>query len=174
MVASRPVCCASGAHRSSFQSILLPVREADAIVDEFRVEGDWSRRLGIPAHLTLAGPWPLSQQLPRQSLAGLAAQARGSKYRLDLVDLLGGAICLLPRDDRPLLSLRARLLSTVGKPDAVSPAWRLHLTISRTEPVDRLAAVRRAIDHALPLDCEVRDLYIARMIEPGRVVTERL
>jgi hypothetical protein len=93
----------------SFQSILLPVREADAIIDGFRVEGDWSRQLGISAHLTLAGPWPLSHELPREGLAGLAAEARGTRYRLDRVNTLGDAICLLPQDDRPLLSWRARI-----------------------------------------------------------------
>jgi hypothetical protein len=66
-----------GFSNSSFQSILLPVREADAIVDGFRVEGDWPRQHGIPAHLTLAGPWPLSHELPRERLAQLAAEAWG-------------------------------------------------------------------------------------------------
>jgi hypothetical protein len=93
---------------------------------------------------------------------------------LDFIDMLGDAVCLLPDDDRPLLNWRTRVLSAVGKPDAVSPAWRLHLTICRDEPGDRLVAVRNVVDHALPLDCEVRDLCIARMIEPGRAVTESL
>jgi hypothetical protein len=159
---------------SSFQSILLPVREADVVVDGFRAEGDWSRQLGIPAHLTLAGPWPLSHELPRERLAELAADARGTRYRLDHVETLGDAVRLLPQDDRPLLGWRARVLSVVGKPDAVSPAWRFHLTICRDESGHRLRAVRNAIDHALPLDCEVRDLCIARLIEPGRAITERL
>jgi hypothetical protein len=163
----------SGTLSSSFQSILLPVREADALVENFRVEGDWSRRLGIPAHLTLAGPWPLSHELPREHLAELAAEARGTRYRLDFVDLLGNAICLLPEDDLPLLSWRTRVLSAVGKPDGVDSAWRLHLTICR-DGRDRLMAVRDAVDHVLPLDCEVRDLCIARLIEPGRAVLERI
>jgi hypothetical protein len=158
----------------SFQSILVPVREADAIVDGFRAEGDWSRQLGIPAHLTLAGPWPLSDELPRESLEELAAEARGTRYRLDFVDMLGDAICLLPEDDRPLLSWRTRVLSAVGKSDAVNSAWRLHLTICRDEAGNRLKPVRQAVEPALPLDCEVQDLYIARLIEPGRAVTERL
>lgn len=159
---------------SSFQSILLPVGEADAIVDSYRVEGDWSRQLGIPAHLTLAGPWPLSQELPHESLAALAAEARGTRYRLDSIDMVGDAVCLLPEDDRPLLNWRTRVLSAVGKPDPTSPAWQLHLTICRDESGDRLIAVRNAVGHALPLDCEVQDLCIARLVEPGRVVMKRL
>lgn len=74
-----------GPLNSSFQSILLPVREADAIVDDFRAEGDWSWQFGIPAHLTFAGPWPLSHELPRERLAELAAEARRTRYRLDRI-----------------------------------------------------------------------------------------
>jgi hypothetical protein len=158
----------------SFQSILLPVCEVDALVDGFRTEGDWSRELGIPAHLTLAGPWPLSHELPRESLSALAVAARGTRYRLDFVDMMGDAICLFPRDDRPLKKWRARMLSAVGEPDSVSTAWRLHLTICRDESGEQLSAVRRGVDHALPLDCEVQDLCIARLVESGRAIVERL
>ena len=45
-----------GLSQSSFQNILLPVREADVIVDGFRVEGGWSRQLGMRAHLRLPAP----------------------------------------------------------------------------------------------------------------------
>jgi hypothetical protein len=88
--------------------------------------------------------------------------------------MLGDAVCLFPHDDRPLLKWRTQMLSAVGKPDAVSAAWRLHLTICRDETGDRLTAVRKAVDHALPLNCEVRDLCIAQVVEPGRAVMESL
>lgn len=159
---------------SSFQSILLPVPEVDGLVDDFRLEGDWSRRLGVPAHLTLAGPWPLSQPLPSKRLSGLAIAARGTRYRLDVVDMLGDAVCLLPSDDRPLWRWRSRLLSVVGAPDAVSSAWRLHLTICRDDSGDRIKAARAAVDHVLPLECEIRELLIVRLVEPGRAVMESL
>ncbi|MBW8060261.1 MAG: 2'-5' RNA ligase family protein [Solirubrobacterales bacterium] len=164
----------SNARNPPFQSILLPVPEVDALVDDFRVEGDWSRGLGVPAHLTLAGPWPLSQELPRKSLSALAVAARGTRYRLDFIDMLGDAICLFPCDDRPLQKWRTRVLSAVGKPDEVSPGWHLHLTICRDKSGDQLNAVREAVDHALPLHCEVRELCIAQLVEPGRAVMESL
>ncbi len=157
-----------------FQSILLPVREVDALVDGFRIEGDWSRELGIPAHITLAGPWPLSHELPRGRLSALAAAARGTRYRLDFIDMLGDAVCLFPSDDRPLQEWRSRLLDAIGAPDAVNPAWRLHLTICRDDSGDRVEAARAAVDHALPLGCEVREVCIARLVEPGRATVESL
>lgn len=149
------------------------VPEADALIDGFRLEGDWSRLLGIPAHLTLAGPWPLSRELPHEPLSRIAAEVRGARYQLDFTDTVGDAICLLPRDDEPLLGLRTRVLGVVGS-DEVSSDWRLHLTICRDESRNRLDSVRKEIEHALPLDCAVEGLYVARLIEPGHAVTEKL
>ena len=159
------------AAHSPLQSIIATAPEADALVDGFRLEGDWARLLGIPAHLTLAGPWPLDRELPDERLSRIAAEARGTRYQLDSIDRLGDAICLLPRDDKPLIDLRARLLDAVGSSEA-SPEWRPHLTIYRGESRDRLASIRKEIEHALPLDCEVEGLYLARLIEPGRAVME--
>jgi hypothetical protein len=156
------------------QSIWAPVPEADALVDRFRVAGDWSRQLGIPAHVTLAGPWPLSLTLPREVLGEVAADARGTRYRLGTVDTLGDAVCLLPADDRPLLRLRERIVAAAGRPDAIDPAWRPHLTICRTRSSATPAAVRDAVGGALPLDCKVGDLCISRLDERGIVAVETL
>jgi hypothetical protein len=89
------------------QSVILPVSEVELVVDGFRQAGDWSRRLGVPAHVTLAGPWPLEFELPVPALAAIAVAMRGTVFRLSRVDLLGDAICLLADDDAPLLKLRA-------------------------------------------------------------------
>jgi hypothetical protein len=137
----------------------------DELIDEFRIDGDWSRRLGVPAHITLAGPWPISRSLPHETLAGLAAAARGTRYRLDSVGVLGDAICMFPGDERPLMQLRERLITAVGGVDAVDPSWRLHLTICRNQSRDSLKAVQKAVDSALPVSCVVRDLCVSRLVE---------
>lgn len=158
----------------SFQSILLPVPEVDPLIDGFRGDGDWSRRLGVPAHITLAGPWPLSRSLPRVRLAELADAARGTQYRLESIGVLGDAICMFPADERPLMRWRERLLAAVGGGDAVDPSWRLHLTICRDRSRGSLEAVREAVDHAMPVSCVVRDLRLSRLLEPGLVSIEEL
>jgi hypothetical protein len=159
---------------SSFQSIWLPVREVDALVDEFRVDGDWSRQLGVPAHITLAGPWPISRTLPDAKLAELATAARGTRYRLNSVEVLGDAICMLPDDGRPLTQWRERLVAAVDGVDAADPSWRPHLTICRSASRDSLKAIRKAVNHALPVNCVVRDLRLSRLVEPGLVSVESL
>ena len=87
------------------QSVILPVSEVERLVDDFRQAGDWSRRLGVPAHVTLAGPWPLELELPVPALAAIVDAMRGTVFRLSRVDLLGDAVCLLADDDAPLLNL---------------------------------------------------------------------
>jgi hypothetical protein len=78
------------------QSVLLLVAEAEPFVDHLRRDGDWSRRLGVPAHITIGGPWPLSPELPLSALSTVAAAARGMRYRLDHVGAVGLARLVAP------------------------------------------------------------------------------
>jgi hypothetical protein len=140
-----------------FQSILMPV--AEAAVGPFRHDGDWSRAQGVPTHMTIAGPWPLSLRLPAQALARLAAAIQGTRFVLGTVGTLGDAVCLFPEDDSELLRWRASILDGVGAPDAIDESWRLHLTVcrgsspelvdtveesDRQDPADRLRGSRPA------------------------------
>lgn len=151
------------------QSVLLLVVEAERFVDSLRRDGDWSRRLGVPAHITLGGPWPLSLELPAAALSTVAAAARGTRYRLDHVGAVGDAVSLLPADEAPLLALRAEVLRAVGRPDAVDERWRLHLTVCRDASGDAVERVREAIGAALPISCAVDRLCLARLVAPDRV-----
>lgn len=154
---------------SPSQSIWIRAPGVDPLIDGFRRDGDWSRGLGIPAHVTLAGPLPLSLALPRERLAELATAARGTRYRLDVVGRLGTAICLLPEDPMPLLHWRERLLGEIGAADT---AWRPHLTISRDASPDAFDSIREAVDPALPINCEIGDLCVSRLVGPDRVLVE--
>lgn len=148
---------------SSIQSIWVPVPEVHPLVDRFRVEGDWARELGIPAHITVAGPWPLAAELPRDALAEVAAAARGTGFRLGSVGMLGEAVCAFAEDDRPLRELRERLIAAACQSDALDVAWRPHLTVCRVGSAATLETVREALLPALPLDCTVGDLCLGRL-----------
>jgi hypothetical protein len=147
----------------------------EELVDPFRLDGDWSRRLGIPAHITLAGPFPLSFRLLRGPLSALAAAARGTRYRLDSVGVLGDAICLFSADERPLTQLREQLVAAIGggdpEPDRLGS---LHLTVCRNRAPDSLAEARATLEPALPISCAVRDLCLSRLIAPDQVSVESL
>lgn len=151
-----------------FRSILLPVMEAEPLVDPFRQDGDWSRAHHVPAHMTIAGPWPLSVALPLDQLAAQAQQMAGHRYMLSTVAVLGDAVCLFPEDDGPLMRLRSRLLNLAGYPDALDDNWRLHLTVCR-DANTRVDEIRRALAASLPLPCTVRSLLLAEMCRPEDV-----
>jgi hypothetical protein len=151
------------------QSVILPASEVEPLVDGFRQAGDWSRRLGVPAHITLAGPWPLEVELPVPALASIAVAMRGIVFRLSRIDLLGDALCLLADDDAPLLKLRAAVLAAIGVSDELDEQWRPHLTVFRhARPHDR-RDICEAIGPQLPVDCEAASLRIARLVAPDRV-----
>lgn len=151
------------------QSVILPVPEVEPLVDGFRRAGDWSRRLGVPAHVTLVGPWPLELELPVAALAAIAVAMRGTAFRLSRVDSLGDAVCLLPDDDAPLLKLRAAVLESVEVSDGWDERWRPHLTVFRhARPQDR-REIEEAIGPRLPVDCEAGSLQVARLVAPDRV-----
>src|SRR6185436_1248936 len=105
------------------QSVILPVAAVEPFVDGFRQAGDWSRRLGVPAHVTLAGPWPLGLELRVSALAAIAVEMRGTRFRLSRVDVLGDAMCLLADDEAPLLKLRAAILGTIEVSDGIDGRW---------------------------------------------------
>lgn len=157
-----------------FQSILMPVPEAEATVGPFRRHGDWSSAHGVPTHMTIAGPWPLSLRLPARALAGLAAAIRGTPFVLGTVGTLGDAICLFPEDDRDLLRWRASILAAVGEADAVDEGWRLHLTVCRGATEETTTTVEEAIEEKLPIACEARGLLLARMDGEAGVSVRRL
>jgi hypothetical protein len=116
---------------SGIQSILIPVPEAEPFVDAFRRTGDWSSGHGIAAHLTIAGPWPLTTRVPVRALRELCSTIRGEQFKLDTIGTLGDAVCLFPGDDRVLLRWRDSILTAVGANDDTDESWRMHMTVSR-------------------------------------------
>jgi hypothetical protein len=144
------------------QSILIPVPQAESLVASFRRTGDWSSDEGIPAHLTIAGPWPLATRLPVRALQEFCSAMQGERYVLDAFGTLGDALCLFPDDDRVLLRWREGILATVDACEDTDERWRMHMTVSRGLTPAAMRAIEAAITPALPLHCEIDDLLIAR------------
>jgi hypothetical protein len=151
--------------RRSLQSILIPVPEADPLVDGFRAEGDWSSKVGVPAHITLAGPFPLSEQLRMEPLAEVARRALGGSFTLDEFGRIGEATCLLLGDEESLRAVRGDLLATLGRPPDDDRAPRLHLTIARGNTEADVKTMREKLEPSLPLRCTVRDILVSTLID---------
>jgi hypothetical protein len=158
----------------AFQSVLLPVSEAESLVDPFRREGDWSHVHGIPAHMTLAGPWPLSVEIAASDLARIAEAIEGEHYALSTVGMLGDSVCLFADDDAPLMRWRSRLLEIAGTPDRVDVDWRIHLTVCRGLRVEQIAEVVRTLEPMLPFSCHVEGLLLAQMLSESEVTVREV
>jgi hypothetical protein len=153
---------------TGLQGILVPVPEADPLVDDLRRAGDWSRRVGLPAHITIAGPWPSNPALPLRRLEVVARESLRTAFSLDRVDVLGDAVCLLPADQRPLQQWRRAILKVLGQTDAADQPWHCHLTIWRGSTEDQLASLRKSISPSLPLECEIQEVHILDFPEADR------
>ena len=156
------------------QSILIPAPEAEPLVGPFRRTGDWSSGHGIPAHITIAGPWSLTTRLPVDALRQIRAAMDGERYTLSAIGTLGDAICLFPDADDTLLRWRARILTAVGTTDDNSEDWRVHLTVSRGQSQAAARAIEASLTTALPLHCEVKDLILAQLHSGPRVTLRTL
>jgi hypothetical protein len=151
-----------------FRSILLPVPRAEPLVDPWRRAGDPWRERGVPAHITLAGPWPLEVELPRGELAEAARQLRGTRFELGTAGMLGDALCLFPAEDAALLAWRERALRAVGIPDRLDAGWRLHMTVRRYESgASDGKESARTLARSLPIACVVGELAIAEVDDAG-------
>lgn len=163
-----------GSSMPAIQSILIPVPEAEPLVGSFRHSGDWSSGYGIPAHLTLAGPWPLSTRLPLEALRKLRAAMQGECYELGALGMLGDALCIFPGDDRALLDRRLSILAAVGAADDIDASWRMHVTVSRGLAPAAMRAIEASIAPALPLRCAIDGLLIARRHPDSRITLHAL
>jgi hypothetical protein len=152
----------------------MPVAEAEAAVEPFRRDGDWSSAHGVSTHITIAGPWPMSLRLPVRALGGLAAAIQGTRFVLGTVGTLGDAVCLFPEDDGELLRCRASILDAVGIADAIDEDWRLHLTVCRGATREAIGTVEETIGKTLPIACELRGLLLAQMLGDSEVTLTRL
>ena len=160
--------------REPFQSVVTLVPEAERVVADYRARGDRWTQQGVPAHITIAGPWPLAVAIPSKDLSRVAEAFSGKRYRLDRLGMVGDTLCLLLSDEAPLLAVRERVIELVGAADAVDAAWRFHLTIARFPQDDLAEEVRREVSPLLPLLCTLRGLRLARLLEDARVTVTQL
>jgi 2'-5' RNA ligase len=138
----------------------VPVPRAEPLVDQWRRNGDWSHGVGVPAHVTLAGQFQLSEELRLGPLAEMARRVRGTPFTLDEFGCLGNAVCLLSSEEDLLLRIREEAVEAAGLPHPKIDQ-RFHLTVARGASEVDVGAMRAEIRPSLPLRCEVGDIVVA-------------
>src|SRR5919201_2888065 len=122
----------------SITTLVVPVPEAELAVAGLRAAHDpWARR-GVPAHVTLLGPFVPAEKVTDEvveRLRILFAHCRPLRFRLVRARRWGDVVYLQPRPARQFrrltLSLATRWPQTLGAPSNLRRLLDSHLTVGR-------------------------------------------
>jgi len=159
----------SGRHQSA---ILIPVHDADAVVEPFRLEHDPVSTAGVPAHITLIVPWLPPEEIGPADLEELADALHSTDafdFLLARVRWFGRRVLwLAPEPVKPFIDLVELLSERFGTPpyedefDEVVP----HLTVGHASDGAELGAVADQLITKLPIKCRAEEVWV--MVGDGR------
>jgi 2'-5' RNA ligase len=93
-------------------TLVMPVPEADGVVENWRMQYDWSARAGVPSHITLLGPFLRPDRVGSQvaeRLRSLFASCQPVRFNLTSVERLSGLVYLSPEPVMPFRLLTEML-----------------------------------------------------------------
>jgi 2'-5' RNA ligase superfamily len=158
--ASRPFIPASGA----MTTLVVPVPEAEDAVQHWRRRFDWSASLGVPAHITVLGPFLPPSQINghvRSRLALLCSHWPRVTFELIGVRRRQDVTYLAPEPIEPFEEM-TRLLEAEW-PDAPRyGSWHgeriYHLTVARE--LGTFREISRELAEILPIGAVARELVL--------------
>ena len=156
-------------------TLVAPVPAADSAVDHWRVRFDpWARR-GVPAHVTLLGPFLPAAQVDGEVVSALEVVFR-RRAPCELVfrevAQLPGAVCLLPEEDDPLRRLTSALLHEWPE---LEPSSRTggerpyHLTVACTDDPSLFADIGERLTPLLPISAWLDEAVLLTASAEGDV-----
>lgn len=152
-------------------TVVVPVPEPDPLVGHWRKEYDWSASAGVPAHITLLGPFlPPDRVGPEvlRRLSDLFASCRPLRFTLASVRCRSGVVYLEPEPRAPFRRL-TRMLETEW-PEVPSYGGGheqalYHLTLARE--VSAFDQIREELAGYLPIGATAREaLLLEKRSEP--------
>jgi 2'-5' RNA ligase len=158
-------------------AIIIPVPDAEPVVERYRQEYDPVAAAGVPAHITLIVPWLPPDEIDDGNLAELAdvlSSTTAFEFRLTRVRWFGrGVLWLAPDPAEPFIKLTTMLSDRFGtlpyddEFDEVVP----HLTVGHATDGVELDSLEGAIAAALPIDCRAGEVRV--MVGDGRTWSTR-
>jgi hypothetical protein len=142
--------------------LIIEVPEAEPAVGQHRQRLDSSAAAGVPAHITVLGPFMPPETIDAPVLAELErlfTAASRFRFQLDHTDWFGNDVLwLAPHDPGPFTALTQRVYQAFpgfppfeGQFAEVIP----HLTVGHGHPVSDLRAAEVAVKPHLPIDGQV-------------------
>ena len=157
--------------------LILPVPAADALVGPYRARLDPSASVGVPAHITLLGPFVERDALRRDDLTALAelfAATPSMRFALVRVARFEHSLYLEPEPAEPFVALIEALWRRWPDHPPYGGAHREivpHLTVAVGESA--FEAVRAALEPRLPLSAEAREAWLIVRTQAGNWAVHR-
>jgi 2'-5' RNA ligase len=158
---------ATGTSSGRIQSaVLIPVPQAEPLVERWRLEHDPVASEGVPAHITLIVPWLPPAELTEadyDELVDALSAVDAFDFTLSHVGWFGRKVLwLAPEPVAPFLHVIKLLSERFGTPpwddefDEVVP----HLTVGHASDGVELAPVADALAAQLPLACRAEEAWV--------------
>jgi 2'-5' RNA ligase len=147
-------------------AVLIPVPEAEPVVERWRLAHDPAAHSGSPAHITLLVPWLPPERLDEPTLAALDdlfADVVPFDFELTGVRWFGSEVLWLsPEPAAPFAALTHRVAERFGTPpwDGEFPEVVPHLTVGKSEGGNDLSRAAADIAARLPVSCRAEQVWV--------------
>ncbi len=165
-----------GRRRGARTTLVVPVPAAEDAVGRWRAAYDRWAKKGVPAHVTVQGPFLPPERVDDQVLARLEALLRdaGSRpFSLTAARRLPGIVYLAPESDEPFARLTQLLArewpELPGYGGGIRSVGRYHLTVARTLSPLTARAAARAIQPFLPIAARTEEALLFAVDSDERV-----
>jgi 2'-5' RNA ligase len=152
----------TGAARD-FTTIFAPVPAAESAVAEIRLEHDWPAREGVPAHVTLLGPFLAPAEITKEvidCLRELFAEQIPVSFSLVELRRVGEIAYLAPEPDDGLRALTAALEAAFPRAPRYGEEFGgplYHLTVARECDDMLFADLKARLSGALPIPASIEE-----------------
>jgi 2'-5' RNA ligase superfamily len=139
-------------------------------VAKIRSARDWSARVGVPAHITILGPFLPPEEITKNVLERMRtvfADARPIPVVLGEFHLLGTTACLMPQSVGPFVRLSRELEAISQRRTQV--AGKYHLTVARESNTNDLERLRVHLEPLLPLRGRITEAILLERDGEGLV-----
>jgi hypothetical protein len=141
-------------------TIIAPTPFVGAEIEAIRGEHDWSAELGVPAHITLLGPFLDPDAITSRVLDRLesaVAEHRAIPITFERLELVGDVACLLPASGSRIAALQAALHATWPHLQARELQ---HVTVARSLSMEDFDRIARRVAPFLPTSGVVDEILL--------------